>query len=121
MFDYTMEQVLHMNHNYSVVFVPEEMRRSHPNMEGGKVLGNFMVVHNIFRTVEQYCESYPAALSIAEYFNKQLETKSYMDTSDIGGHGMIHSGGSLEEFMEECGMIGDFTPEDDDDDGGMLN
>lgn len=115
--DITKEQVLHMNDNYSVVFIPEQDRLMHGSYEGKDIVGNYKVVHNIHQTVEQWCECYPTALGIAEHFNEMLTKGTY----NQGFGGVIEIGGSADDFYDEIQAQLKEAGMDDDDEGGMIN
>ena len=112
------DKMLHVNQNYKVVLVDEAERKVHQTIDGGHVTGNFKVVNNTFDTCEQWCESYPAALGVCEYFNSQLETQSYLNVFESSHSPSLVTGSSeLEEWLEEAGIpINDI----DEDDGGQL-
>lgn len=111
--DLTQEQILHMNDNYTVYFIPEQDRKLHGSYEGKEIVGNYKVVHNIHKCVEQFCDNYPTALSVAEHFNKALQDKSYLE--QWGSPQVIVQ--SADDFYEEIEAVLGKT--DDEDEGGV--
>jgi hypothetical protein len=104
-----------MNDNYSVVFVPEQDRQYHGSYEGKDIMGNYKVVHNMHKTIEQWCECYPTALGIAEHFNEMLVKKTY----NQGVGGIIEIGTSADDFFDQ--IEAQLKEASEDDEGGMLN
>ena len=106
------ETLLHENDNYKVIMLREDKREMHDSYEGKKIIGNFKVVHSRFGTIEQWCEGYPAALAVAEFFNRQLNDQTYMNGL---GENYVDVAGSQEEIDNILDQL-----EKDKDDSGSL-
>ena len=105
------ETLLHENNHYKVILVAEHKREMHDSYEGKRILGNYKVVHNQHGTIEQWCDGLPAALAVSEFFNKQLNDRTYMNGLGDNYVEVVSSQDEMDAILERL--------EDKDDNGSL--
>lgn len=87
---------------YRIELLDEEERYTHTTDEGEEIIVSYVLVHNIYETVEYQSDKLPVILSIADNFNHLLNTEGWKT------HKAKSSG------QEALGELLRIDPEDDD-------